>query len=271
MVTAARSTKVATMRSRLASLCICLSLAGCAARRAGGDDSDEPDDDGAENCANGYDDDGDHTVDCFDPDCVALPACAPPEACDNAFDDDRDGWTDCADPQCLGVPECDDATEADCADERDDDADGAIDCADPDCVAVPACEPAVDEEIDCEAICDREAACGTDLAGPDCLASCQCSVDEMLAPDVAASYFECRRTTECAALDDPNACAGALETTPTPAAADVIDLCQTREDCAGFPCDMLGVFNDDRQEELSTCLVRSDCLSCIEQVSAICG
>lgn len=237
---------------------------------SGGDDDDE--DPGVEDCANGYDDDGDHQVDCFDPDCVALVACAPAEVCDNAVDDDRDGLADCADPQCVGRRACEDAAEISCSDGRDDDADRAIDCADADCAGDAACQVEEEEhDVDCEAICAHESECGTELAGGDCLASCQCSADEMLAPQFATAYFGCRLAADCAALAGGDACFDqASDVTPSDAAIRVIDICESRGDCAGIPCDLLGVFSEQVESDLEGCLARSDCMTCLDDVAGSC-
>jgi hypothetical protein len=68
--------------------------------------------DPTEICADGLDNDGDHSVDCADSDCAAATHCvgcaggvAPsaefgPTACVDGRDDDCDGLTDCADPDC---------------------------------------------------------------------------------------------------------------------------------------------------------------------------
>ncbi|MBI2892601.1 MAG: hypothetical protein HYY06_03555 [Deltaproteobacteria bacterium] len=237
------------------------------------DDDDGDDDPGVEDCANGYDDDGDLQVDCFDPDCEALVACAPREICEGGIDEDRDGLADCADPQCAGSEACEDAVESSCADGRDDDADLAIDCADPDCAADAACqrEEEAPEEVDCDAVCAHESECGTELGGADCVASCLCSADEMLAPRFATAYFGCRLASDCASLAGSDTCFDAADdVAPTEAAARVISMCEAREDCASIPCDLLGVFSDQIESDLEGCLARSDCMVCLEDVAGSC-
>jgi hypothetical protein len=63
-------------------------------------------------CGDGLDNDGDHYIDCADPDCANVGACfncnagGPPgpefgtEACTNGLDDDCDGTVDCDDEDC---------------------------------------------------------------------------------------------------------------------------------------------------------------------------
>jgi len=110
-------------------------LAACA---GGSTSSQQPQ---TEICDNGFDDDGDHVVDCLDPDCLDSPACQSAyEVCTNGFDDDSDGQIDCADPDCAANPACTvNPTPEVCTNGTDDDGDGQIDCADPDCAANPAC------------------------------------------------------------------------------------------------------------------------------------
>src|SRR5439155_1779808 len=73
-------------------------------------------------CNNGIDDDGDHLVDCADPNCATFSSCAncnggqPPSAeygvakCTDGLDNDCDGKADCADDDCHAskyyVTEC---------------------------------------------------------------------------------------------------------------------------------------------------------------------
>ncbi len=86
-------------------------------------------------CNNGKDDDGDHYVDCADPDCASVARCktcnggkpAVPEfgvaACTNGVDDDCDGQVDCADLDCSAS----DAYGTECCDGKDDNGNGIID------------------------------------------------------------------------------------------------------------------------------------------------
>ncbi len=69
----------------------------------------------------------------------------PPEACTDGLDNDGDHFVDCADPDCVNVPSCfkcngGQAPKAEfgpgaCTDGKDGDCDGKVDCADPDCKA----------------------------------------------------------------------------------------------------------------------------------------
>lgn len=69
----------------------------------------------------------------------------PPEICDNGIDDDGDHYVDCADPDCasvgrclncqLGGPPSPEIGTGQCTDGIDNDCDGEIDCADSDCHA----------------------------------------------------------------------------------------------------------------------------------------
>lgn len=246
---------------------VCLFVGGCATGRRGDDDDD---DQAAEECANGYDEDGDHLVDCFDPDCAALPACAPHEVCGNEADDDGDLQVDCHDPDCSWQADCADTIETSCGNGADDDDDGLIDCAEPECAADAACRDARPPVVDCDAVCAHASECGTAQAGPDCLSQCRCSVDDMLSPDFATGYFGCLESASCNELADPNACvleAGDVE--PSSRASQVITSCTQREDCAGFPCEMLSMLSDDLLDDIDACMRSSDCITCID-VSSTC-
>ncbi len=69
----------------------------------------------------------------------------PPEICDDGIDNDGDHLVDCADPDCVNAPNCfkcnggkdpePEMGEEKCSDGIDNDCDGLIDCADPDCHA----------------------------------------------------------------------------------------------------------------------------------------
>ena len=126
-------------------------------------------------CNNGIDDDRDGITDCFDPDCLGLPACigGSESDCDNSLDDDADGRTDCADPDCAADPACAGRTEIRCADGLDDDADGLADCADPDCAADPAC--AGRTETRCADGLDDDGDGLADCADPDCARDPACA------------------------------------------------------------------------------------------------
>ena len=242
-------------------------VVGCAAGRRGDDDDGDP---GGEVCANGYDDDGDHLVDCFDPDCTDLAMCAPLEVCGNEIDDDEDGTTDCQDADCSWRPECGAAIETNCGNRVDDDGDGLVDCDEPECAADAACREHRTASVDCDAVCAHESACGTDSAGPNCVAQCRCSVDQMLNPEFASGYFGCRLGGSCGELSDPNACLEeASSIQPTTEARNVIASCGQRQDCAGFPCEMLSMLSDDLLADVDACLAGSDCFTCID-VSSTC-
>ncbi len=240
---------------------------GCATAQRSGDDDDDL---GAELCANGYDDDDDQLVDCFDPDCADLAACAPLEVCGNGTDDDGDQQIDCRDSDCSWRPECGDTIETNCADARDDEGDGLVDCAEPECAAAPNCRGGRPASVDCGAVCARESERGTAGAGPSCVSQCRCSVDEMLNGDFADDYYGCLLASTCGELADPNACvAEAGDVEPTTRASAVISTCAQREDCAGFPCEMLAMLSDDLLDDIDTCLRGTDCITCID-VSQTC-
>jgi|GEM_PF-1421070 len=123
-------------------------------------------------CNNGFDDDGDGITDCFDPDCLGLPACTAggESDCGNGIDDEGDGWSDCGDPDCAADPGC--LPESDCANGADDDGDGRTDCADADCSVDPRC--ATRAETDCGNGIDDERDGWTDCGDPDCAADPGC-------------------------------------------------------------------------------------------------
>jgi len=64
--------------------------------------SNPPDESAA--CSDGYDNDGDGSVDCWDADCA--PDCTAAELCTDDIDNDGDGDVDCADPDCEVLPVC---------------------------------------------------------------------------------------------------------------------------------------------------------------------
>ena len=69
----------------------------------------------------------------------------PPEVCNDGLDNDGDHFVDCADPDCVNAPNCFKCNNGKdpkpefgigaCTDGEDDDCDGKVDCADPDCKA----------------------------------------------------------------------------------------------------------------------------------------
>lgn len=249
--------------ARSASWLAIVLMAACAGPRRGDgdDDGDEP---SAEACANGYDDDEDLLVDCFDPDCADLAMCAPREVCDNDADDDRDGALDCSDPDCSWREECGDLHETRCDDGRDDDGDGLVDCDEPECAAAAACRAERPANVDCDAVCAHQAECGIDM-GPSCAEDCRCSVDTVLNPDFATDYYGCMQSSSCGELQDPNACLSDTgDLRPTPQAQTVIASCTQRDDCQGFPCDFLAMLSDELLADIDQCFRGSDCITCID-------
>ena len=239
---------------------------GCAAGRHGGGGDDDDDTSGEEDCASGYDEDGDHLVDCFDPDCSALPQCILTEVCTNQIDDDHDTLVDCDDPTCASDPSCAAAPETRCSDQADDDGDGDVDCDDSDCATSPACE--VQQNTDCDAVCAHESECG--FGNPDCAEGCACSVDQMLAPVFAESFYSCIAAADCSIFSDSTPCFNQADFSSSALARQVVADCQDRADCEGIPCEYFGMFSDDALTDLSTCLVRGDCLTCLDDASSAC-
>ncbi|MBN1771572.1 MAG: hypothetical protein JXB32_09940 [Deltaproteobacteria bacterium] len=139
--------------------------AGC------GDDSSSV----GEICNNGIDDDRDGITDCFDPDCLGMPACVggTETDCADGLDDDDDGLTDCDDRDCAGDPACGTRVETVCDDGLDDDGDGATDCDDRDCADDPACEAWYETQCNNGLDDDRDGA--TDCDDPDCVADPACA------------------------------------------------------------------------------------------------
>lgn len=166
---------------------------------------------GAEQCTDGKDNDGDGLIDCGDDDCrMQLGVCpgpeygAPPdyyapdtqptpEQCNDKQDNDLDGKTDCMDPDCIDKfpcasgpeyggpfePQPDAPTEI-CDDKLDNDGDGATDCMDPECMGTAACPGAEyggPFEWNCEDNKDNDGDQLTDCADPDCASSMPCGAD----------------------------------------------------------------------------------------------
>ncbi|MBK6517064.1 MAG: hypothetical protein IPG04_23840 [Polyangiaceae bacterium] len=96
-------------------------------------------------------------VDCFEGEVCNAGICVLAEDCDNGFDDDGDGLTDLADEDC---PEP--STEI-CGDELDNDGDLAVDCQDSDCsaVCVEDCTNGIDDDADDLIDCQDSASCAT--------------------------------------------------------------------------------------------------------------
>lgn len=103
----------------------------------------------------------------------------PPEVCDNGLDDDGDHYVDCADPDCASVGKCKNCANGgppsaefgpgSCADGVDNDCDGKADCLDDDCSAsdyyVTECCDGIDtngngtpDDFNCRCASDNE--CG---------------------------------------------------------------------------------------------------------------
>jgi len=239
--------------------------ADCAAAGRGGDDDDD-DTGGVELCSTGYDEDGDHLVDCFDPDCMALPECQPTEVCGNLVDDDGDSLIDCADPACVAEEACAPEPETLCADETDDDGDGATDCDDTDCAGSPACAPAPGG--DCAAVCAREQECG--LGNPGCTDACECTNEHMLAPVFSESFYACIAEADCSIFEDSTPCFDQADFSSSATADELVSACANRDDCLGIPCEYFAMFSDDALEDVRTCLERGDCLTCLENASSVC-
>jgi len=90
-------------------------------------------------CSDSFDNDGDASIDCLDPDCVGKTGtgqypdgllCEQPEAsCSDGFDNDGDDFIDTSDSDCEEI----------CDVIGDEDGDGLFDCDDPDCDESPTC------------------------------------------------------------------------------------------------------------------------------------
>lgn len=125
-------------------------------------------------CMDGLDDDADGLIDCEDPDCEAFTFCL--EDCGNGLDDDADGFIDCADVDSCNV--CS-ATETECGNLFDDDQDGFTDCDDSDCTAVCAPPTCGDGLIAGTEECDD----GNAVTGDGCTPECVVEL-EVLCPTV---------------------------------------------------------------------------------------
>lgn len=136
-------------------------------------------------CKNGYDDDVDGPMDCFDSDCnkkfnlcYACPATENVswDSCADKFDNDYGLNTDCADPDCIGYlgdydhHVCTAAGGENnslmCSDGFDNDADGNADCADSDCTGIGPCSFELcsdDEDNDGDGLIDcMDSGCSSD-------------------------------------------------------------------------------------------------------------
>lgn len=82
----------------------------------------------------------------------------PTEICTDSIDNDGDHWVDCADPQCTTFPTCLNCNQGNppapehgtgaCTDSQDNDCDGDVDCADEDCSASPYATECCDGDDD---------------------------------------------------------------------------------------------------------------------------
>lgn len=176
----------------------------------------------AEVCLDGMmlDEDADTLVDCADPDCSAIPACAPVELCDNNLDDDGDMMIDCADADCdtkacgangqtcaMMMCACPGGTtEMACNDMMDNDCDGKADCMDSDCAAAPNCVPpeicnnGMDEDgdmmIDCaDSDCDMKACGANGLTCSMNMCACPGGTMEMTCNDMMDN--DCDGKVDC--------------------------------------------------------------------------
>lgn len=112
---------------------------GCGSATALGTDREEI-------CDDAEDNDGDHLIDCDDPDCADL-CLSVEEACQDGLDNDNDGDPDCSDEDCYETDYCQAIPpymappEWECDDDLDNDYDLRVDCDDPDCAEDEACNP----------------------------------------------------------------------------------------------------------------------------------
>lgn len=228
----------------------------------------------AEVCLDGMmlDEDADTLVDCADPDCKALPACAPMEICNNGIDDDADMMADCADADCdtkscgangvtcsMSMCVCPGGmTETTCNDMMDNDCDGTADCMDMDCAAFPACVPPEicnnnldddgDMKIDCaDTDCDTKS-CGAN--GVTCnmgMCACPGGTMEMTCTDMMDN--DCDGKVDC---NDPD-CTGKPGCT--------IEICDNNLDedgdnlidCADPDCNMKACGNNGLKCNMNMC------------------
>jgi len=113
-------------------------------------------------CVDGFDNDGDGFLDCFDDGCASLATCATLEnndvTCSDGIDNDGNGFADCNDRGCFtaenvrvcGPREPEDTDER-CSDGIDNDRNGFVDCNDFACSRNPeitVCGERVDENTD---------------------------------------------------------------------------------------------------------------------------
>ena len=146
-------------------------------------------------CADRHDNDGDHLVDCHDPDCLHHGLCSEltpfdpviepensVERCSDRIDNDADGKFDCGDSDCTVIMETCCISEFDnltCSNRVDDDRNGFADCRDNGCrrgLFVTACRAETlcndgfdndsDDAIDCDdSDCATTSTC---RGGEDC-------------------------------------------------------------------------------------------------------
>ncbi|MGL1901215.1 MAG: fibro-slime domain-containing protein [Fibrobacterales bacterium] len=109
-------------------------------------------------CTDGFDNDFNGLVDCYDPGCGSLVRCQDGQEntallCDDDIDNDEDGKTDCIDESCKIFSFCEDPAEnslKECTDKEDNDNDGKIDCDDLPCKSFIVCqEPLENTGVQC--------------------------------------------------------------------------------------------------------------------------
>jgi hypothetical protein len=148
-------------------------------------------------CDNDLDDDGDHMLDCFDPDCYSSPVCASGlEICNNGVDDDGDSLVDCDDPQCATHSACTTSPE-NCSNGLDDDGDGNTDCADSDCASNVLCQAGAEN---CVNGIDDDGDSAIDCADLDCASHSACQTASTCTEDniyVGAPAGGCTAGNQC--------------------------------------------------------------------------
>ena len=139
-------------------------------------------------CTDEKDNDDDGYIDCDDPDCAAVAACAKGQVgssentqttCTDEKDNDDDGYIDCDDPDCAAVAACTkdaggnaENTQSKCTDGLDNDGDGDLDCLDADCQAFAICQSQVGVVENTRELCtdgkDNDFNGKTDKDDPNC-------------------------------------------------------------------------------------------------------
>lgn len=197
------------------------------------------DEDTAEACDDGLDNDCDDFVDCNDFDCSSTAPCIKPAEnsnprCFDGLDNDGDGKTDCEDTDCYnpanqrGVYVCQrETTNKDCSDNADNDGDGMIDCADPDCQG---------ESI---VVCNGTTPVVIAPAQFTTLANARCS--NGLNDDAGGNFIDCGDRS-CSGNPEVTHCYDAVRENTNALCADGIDNdLDGRIDCADFNCQAEGI------------------------------